>query len=150
MALKDDGQLAAVLAACVAQVLEERAMRSKPNSKSELALTTAAVLLVPMITIPAVVVAEQKDGNRLETDITEQDARVGMTYLAAAGYPVADAPSAWEKLQASHGTPHWNKQPDGRVGREYQAQAENAAATALLDGEPEPSHLVSAATPSLR
>jgi hypothetical protein len=126
--LPNDGELAALLAGCVAQVLEEEALRSKPQSKSEIAAESALVLMVPIITIPAVVLSEKHDGNLLETSQSEQDTRVALTYLAAAGYPVTEEAAAWETLKGKMDTTHWSKQPDGQMDRVYKAEAENGTA----------------------
>lgn len=125
--LPQDGQLAALLAGCVAQVLEEEALRSKPQSRSEIAAESALIVVVPIITIPAVVLSEKHDGNLLETSQSEQDNRVALTYLAAAGYSVTEEAAAWETLKGKMETTHRSKQPDGQMDRVYKAEAENGA-----------------------
>jgi hypothetical protein len=130
--LKEDRQLAAILAGCVAQVLEEETYRSRHKTRMEVAASAALAFTLPEVAIPEAIVGEMNVASSPATETSAQDARVGQTYLAAAGYSAADGAAAWETLNGKHGLPQWQKWPSRIADREYEAESENAPAAAFF------------------
>jgi hypothetical protein len=133
--LKDDGQLAALLAGCVAEVTEEQVLRISPGATASAAteigsLAAPAVLGLPML------VGSFAYGEHEQTMMRDQSARVALVYTAAAGYPIADGAAAWETLKSKHGQMRLNSQPPDRADIAYKMETQAAPAAAAAAGAP--------------
>ena len=123
--LRNDAQLAGLLAGCVAEVLELQAVRNE----SKQAVTSGAewaslampfgIGLVPLV-----------GGTAYQAHLQEvaesQAARVALTYLQQAHYNPMSAALAWEVLNGKNGAPAPNKQPGTRATYYYRALATDA------------------------
>ncbi len=134
--LSTDAELAAFLAGCVAEIEEEQIAvvgGDVPGSDRDVALSSAAFAAFGL-TGAAINGAYQK---HLQDLFEQQSARVALTYLAAAGYPLSAGPQVWELLESKHGQPDLSRPPGTRTQFMYQAlseentQAEAAAASML-------------------
>ena len=96
-ALPDDSQLAAVMSADIAEVMEKQAIRSVParNMMAGASLAgTAAGLFVPGVST-GVWLANKKARSVIERHHMEQSTRTGLTWMQDAGYDLTQAPLAW-------------------------------------------------------
>jgi len=98
--LKNDDQLAAVLAAPIAEVMEKQVYRVlRPTNYGLLAADAAAVaggIFVPGLSFASV--AAGYGGQAILTKLQEQSDRVGLSLMTDAGYDVLQAPAAWQLL----------------------------------------------------
>ena len=125
--LKQDDQLAALLAGCVGEVLEEQDLRQMPKM-TKAGVVEAASMAVPPVAASGALIGAFVYADHVENDIQAQSARVQLTYLAMAKYSASNGPAAWETLKGKNDLPRWDKQPPGRALRLYKAEAENTAA----------------------
>ena len=104
--LPHDEQLAAVLATCVADILEKQTFLDLPQSEIAAAVSWGSLgvgAFVPGIGLAGLGSAAY--ATHLHTLRVEQSARVSLDYLEAAGYDPAQAPAVWQILSEKHGTP---------------------------------------------
>jgi hypothetical protein len=101
--LKDDSQLATVLADNIATVLEKQSYRILPAEHMMTAAnlsSTAVGLLIPGVGL-ASGIATYTRGKYIQTDLLNQSGRVSLGLLHDAGYDINQAPIAWWLLATS-------------------------------------------------
>jgi hypothetical protein len=102
--LKNDAQLAALLSSDVAGAIQQDAFRTLSTKHTEEALSwgsTAVGLFVPG---PGLIGAATRPvfSAAVWTPMIQREYRVGMSYMAAAGYDVRQAPEALRQLDERH------------------------------------------------
>ena len=122
-ALPEDGQLAAILAGCVAGLEEEQNAQLVNRQLAGNTLETASLVAVSPVGIVATI-AYKQHMHHAEELLEQQCMQAALFYLEAAGYPRTAAPAACEKLEAKHGIVDLSRPPGARTSRLYQARAE--------------------------
>lgn len=99
--LKDDDQLAAVLADGVAYNLQRQAARVSADNRALVGVYVATAFAPALIFLPALD-ATISTATRITTTMYEERARIALTLLSDAGYDPHQAPEAWRLLYPKH------------------------------------------------
>ena len=102
--LKNDAQLAALLSSDVAAAIQQDAYRSLTTKHVEEALSwgsTGAALVIPSVGLIGVA-SRPVFSAAVWTPMIQRQYRVGMSYMAAAGYDVRQAPEALRQVDEKH------------------------------------------------
>jgi hypothetical protein len=102
--LKNDAQLAALLSSDVAAAIQQDAYRSLATKHTEEALTVGSAAAGLFVFGPALIGAAARPvyTATVRTPMIERQYRVGMSYMAAAGYDVRQASEALRHLDEKH------------------------------------------------
>ncbi len=103
--LKNDSQVAALLANSIAEVLEKQSVHNvSVGRKTLLANLTGETVgaLVPGVGL-ATIIATNRIGNHILTLEQQQGSRVSLCFMHDAGYNLEEAPEAWHILSAHPG-----------------------------------------------
>ena len=105
--LQNEAQLAALLSVAVAQVIEKQEYQSRHRRHLQQAggwlLAGAGAIPSPLALLAQPVqIANGKSYRSYMTDMAEQAARVGLSYMQTAGYDPREAPAAWKLTLQKH------------------------------------------------
>ena len=101
MRLENDSQLAAILSAEIAEVMEKQVLRAMPAEERLGAMNvagTAASIFVPGVGL-ATGIAGARAAAVIERHQEEQSTRTGLCWMADAGFDLREAPVAWWRLK---------------------------------------------------